>query len=359
MAHLGLARPAHLTLEQHTAQEPATLIVGPSWIGDTVLAHSLIRLLKQRAPDIPIDLCAPAWSAPLIAAMPEVRRLIEAPFAHGAVHLKARYALGCRLRAYGYLQAYVLPNSWKSALLPFFARIPQRIGYRGEQRYGLLTEARPLDRTRLPMTVQRFVALGLPPGASLPDPLPRPALIIDAAQCDAACARHALTRDHPVLALCPGAEYGPAKRWPAAYYAEVARHFLARQWQVWLFGSSQDRTVCGEIAQQAPQCRNLTGQTALEEAIALLACAHRVLTNDSGLMHVAAALGRPLLALYGSSDPRHTPPLDTRARIEWLQLACSPCFERTCPLGHTRCLYDLAPARIIASLEQLAEPCAS
>lgn len=316
-----------------------------------VMAQSLFKLLKARDPRTEIDVVAPAWTAPLLARMPEVRETIPLPLGHGDLGLRTRWRLGRGLRARDYDQAIVLPNSLKSALVPFAARAGVRTGYVGEWRYGLLNDARRLDKQRLPQTVQRFVALGLPSDAPLPA-VPEPRLSADPDNAAQALARlgHAQPKA-PVLALCPGAEYGPAKRWPVPYFVEVAQRKLAEGWQVWLFGSHKDEAITQEIqALTQHRCLDLGGRTALGEAIDLLSLADAVVTNDSGLMHVAAALARPVIALFGSSDPRHTPPLSAHARILSLNLPCSPCFKRVCPLGHTRCLTDLSPARVLAAL---------
>lgn len=328
------------------------LIIGPSWVGDMVMAQSLFIALKQQQPDCLIDVLAPAWSLPLLERMPEVRHGIAMPLGHGQFALRERMRMGRQLQTQGYAQAIVLPNSWKSALIPFFARIPKRTGYLGELRWGLLNDARRLDKQRLTMTVQRFVALAGPQSTqSLPPYLP-PKLAIDAEQQQQVLAKFAVSRDDKILALCPGAEYGPAKRWPVAHFAELARHKINQGWQVWLLGSGKDQAVAEQIKQQLPDtCRDFTGQTSLAEVVNLLSLADVVVSNDSGLMHVAAALDKPLIALYGSSDPGFTPPLHERAKILSLQLACSPCFKRECPLGHLNCLTQLSPAQVLAAFD--------
>lgn len=332
------------------------LIVGPSWVGDMVMAQVLFALLKQTRPDAVIDVLAPDWSRPLLERMPEVRQALSLPFGHGQLRLAERRRQGLALRGQ-YDQVIVLPNSLKSALLPFFARIPRRTGWRGEFRYGLLNDIRTLDKTRYPLMIERFAALALAPGADLPKRLPWPKLVVAKARVDAALAKHGLDRERPVLALCPGAEFGPAKRWPERHYAEVARHYLARGWQVWLFGSAKDTPVAEAIARAAGEgCAVLTGKTSLAEAIDLLSLADLVVTNDSGLMHVSAAVGRKLVVPYGSSSPAFTPPLSDDVRILRLGLPCSPCFQRECPLGHLDCLNKLEPARVLAAARELLEP---
>ncbi|MCW5576472.1 MAG: lipopolysaccharide heptosyltransferase II, partial [Burkholderiales bacterium] len=269
-----------------------------------------------------------------------------------ALRLAERRRLGLSLRAGNYDLAVVLPNSWKSALVPWFAGIPLRRGFRGEARWGLLNDLRRLDGEALPQMAQRFAALGLPADAALPDPLPNPALESSAAGRRQLLARLGLDAQQPAVAFCPGAEYGPAKRWPEAHYAALARMLAGRGYAVWLVGSPKDHAVAEAIARDAAgDCSNLCGRTDIAEAADLLAAARLVVTNDSGLMHVAAAVGRPVVALYGSSSPRFTPPLGADARILSLGLDCSPCFERNCPLGHLRCLNDLSPQRVFAAID--------
>ena len=326
------------------------LIIGPSWVGDMVMAQSLFMSL-QNASECLIDVLAPAWSLPILERMPEVRRGIAMPLGHGQFGLFARWRLGRELAAEGYAQAIVLPGSFKSALVPFFADIPQRTGFRGEMRYGLIDDMRPLDRALLPMTVQRFAALARPRGEA-PDPktFPMPRLVAKAPNQTVLRERFGLDA-RPAVAFMPGAEYGPAKQWPPAHYAELARRLAARGFQIWILGSAKDSAVARSIVNSNPAVFDLTGQTGLGDAVDLLALTRAAVTNDSGLMHVAAALDVPLVAIFGSSSPEHTPPLSHRAAIETLRLSCAPCFERHCPLGHTRCLTDITPDRVLAALE--------
>ncbi|MDH5536872.1 MAG: lipopolysaccharide heptosyltransferase II [Betaproteobacteria bacterium] len=325
------------------------LIVGPSWVGDTILAQPLFQLLQARSHGIVLDVLAPPWTAPLLARMPEVRRAIPNPFAHGKLKLGARRRLGRTLAAEGYDEAIVLPNSFKSALVPFFAGIRRRTGYRGEMRYGVLNDVRRLDETATPLMVERFAALAGAAGEALPRPLPRAHLKVDAAGREAVLRGLGLEPRGPLVAFCPGAEFGPAKRWPAAHFAELARRMAARGREVWLIGSPRDAAIGDEIAQLSGGAgRNLCGKTSLDGAIDLLAGAELVISNDSGLMHVAAALDRPLVALYGSSSPSFTPPISAAATILKLDLPCSPCFERECPLGHFKCMRELTPETVDA-----------
>lgn len=327
------------------------LVLGPAWVGDMVLAQSLFKTLKANQPDCIIDVAAPAWTLPLLARMPEVSEAIALPFKHGELAFWKRIAFGRTLKNKGYTQAIILTNSFKSALLPWAAGIPRRTSFLGEMRYGLINDIRPLDKSKLKMTVQRFVSLGFDAHAELPEILPIPSLVSDTGNAHALLAKLNIPNiTTPVLGLCPGAEYGEAKRWPAEHYAEVANAAIAKGWQVWLFGSDKDITVTNQINQLTQnQCINLGGKTKLGDAIDLMALCQTVVSNDSGLMHVAAALDKKLVAIFGSSDPYHTPPLHPDAVIEYLKLECSPCFERQCPLGHLNCLRLIKPARVISS----------
>jgi len=330
------------------------LVVGPAWVGDMVMAQSLFITLRQSCPEHPIDVLAPSWSLPLLQRMPEVEQMIPLPIGHGELAMGQRLQLGRSLRG-RYDWAILLPNSWKSALVPWAARIPRRTGWLGELRYGLLNDWRRLDKGRLTMTVQRFVALAYPAETASPPPLPRPRLHVSAENIEAALADLGLSRpQRPLLALCPGAEYGPAKRWPAEFYAALGSRMHKLGWEVWLFGSGKDREVCAAITAAAPGIGlDLSGRTSLAQAIDLLALAQGVVSNDSGLMHVAAALDRPLVALYGSSDPGFTPPLSDRARIIRLGLECSPCFRRHCPLGHLHCLRGIGVDQVRDALLEM------
>lgn len=334
--------------------EPALLVVGPAWVGDMVMAQSLFKLLKAGDPHLAIDVLAPAWTLPVAQAMPEIRSTHAAPFRHGQIALRERYRLGKALRTQHYKACIVLPSSLKAALVPFWAKIPQRIGYRGEFRYGLLNDIRPLDKKMLTKTVQRFCYLGQASGTAPKLETPRPQLHVERAAA-LACAQTLglAVGDRPIFVLCPGAEYGPAKRWPAAHFAQVAQERLQKGWQVWILGSPKDQPDGQAIDQQTQQqCIDLTGRTDLSQAIALLSLADAVLCNDSGLMHVAAALQRPVFALYGSSDPNFTPPLSEQAHILSLSLPCSPCMQRECKYGHTNCLRQLAPELVVNKLHE-------
>lgn len=333
------------------------LVLGPSWVGDMVLAQSLFKTIKLNYPNCIIDVAAPAWTLPLLERMPEVNKGIALPFKHGQFALLERIKFGKSLRNEAYNQAIVLTNSFKSAILPFAANIPQRTSFLGEMRYGLINDIRKLNKSQLPRTVDRFIALGLNPDSPPPSNTPNPALIANPANALRALDKLGITSPkNKILGLCPGAEYGEAKRWPAEYYAEVAREALSNGWQVWLFGSEKDIPVTMTINVLANnRCLDFGGKTNLSEAIDLMSLCDSVISNDSGLMHVAAALDKNLVAIYGSSNPHHTPPMNSKAVVEYLGLACSPCFKRVCPLKtkdeNLKCLKHIEPARILDLLK--------
>ena len=326
------------------------LVVGPSWIGDTVLAQPLFKLLHVRYGPLALDVLTPRWTLAIVERMPEVRRAIANPIGHGELRMAAQRQIARDLSYERYERAIVLPNSLKSALVPWLTRIPVRTGYLGELRWGLLNDVRRVDEERQPQLAQRYAALALPRGDPLQAALPAPALRVDETQRRATLAKLGIDNGRRAAALCPGAEYGPAKRWPARYFADLAQRLAGAGYAVWVVGSASDAEIGAEIARLSP-ARDLCGHTSLGEAIEVLASARLVVSNDSGLMHVAAALGKPLIALYGSSSPAYTPPLSPGARILKLDLPCSPCFQRVCPLGHFKCMVELTPEHVVAAIE--------
>ncbi|MEX2367632.1 MAG: lipopolysaccharide heptosyltransferase II [Pseudohongiellaceae bacterium] len=332
------------------------LVTGPAWVGDMVMAQSLFITLRQLHPQAEIDVLAPDWTRPLLERMPQVHKSIVMPLGHGSLGLGVRWRLGKALAGEAYDQGIVLPNSFKSALVQWFAGIERRTGYRGEARGLLLNDCRRLDRGRYPLMVQRFNALAYPAQTPADEiPLPQPQLQVQADAGRAARQRLGLLDTREVVVFCPGAEFGASKQWPAEYYGATARALIDEGRQIWLLGSEKDRATCRQILHclsrgQLEHCRDLSGKTSLAEAIDLLADAGSVLTNDSGLMHVAAALNRPMVVIYGSTSPEFTPPLTETARILSLGLECSPCFKRECPLEHHRCMKDLEPALVLAAL---------
>ncbi len=322
------------------------------------MTEPLLRVLQARGERITVG--ALPWVAPVYRAMAAVVEVIELPFAHGGLQWSARRAMAKQLRN-KFQRAIVCPNSFKSALLPFWAGIPERVGYHGEARYGLLTRRLPNpDKHARPPMVEWYGALA---GNAVPNDAQPRMQVAEQACHEAMLAQGVQAKRYFVLV--PGAEYGPAKRWPAAHFAALAQHLLARhQLPVLLLGSAKDTDVCAQIASSVNAvhpgtCHDLAGRTGLEQAIALLAQARAMVSNDSGLMHVAAALGVPQVAIFGSSSPLHTPPLSPLAQVVWLKndakyqppLDCAPCFERQCPLGHTRCLGDITAEMVMARLD--------
>lgn len=330
---------------------PKILIVAPNWIGDALLAQPLFARLRKKFPGVVIDALAPSWTAPVLERMPEIAEVIAAPFGHGELKMVSRWRLGRALRARAYDEAIVLPNTLKSAFIPFFAGIPLRAGFVGEMRYGLLNRVHKLDEKRLPLMAERYAQLAEQPGTLPKNPLPEVRLRVDAAHLAVMLGRLGLSRTKPMVAFCPGAEYGPAKRWPARHFAALAKKLAVDGRAIWLFGSEKDREIGEEIAALSEGAAvNLCGRTDLASAIDLLSLAEVVVSNDSGLMHVAAGVGRPVVALYGSSSPEHTPPLARRLRVVRTGIECSPCFQRECPLGHFKCMNELAPERVLGEI---------
>lgn len=330
------------------------LVVGPSWIGDMVLAQPLFARLNQKNPELQLDVLAPAWSRAVLDCMPEVATVIASPFGHGELRLAERWRLGRQLGRTGYDCAIVLPNSFKSALVPFFADIPLRAGFVGEGRYGLLNVRHKLDRAQLPLMAERFAQLAERPGDPLPRPLPPPRLTVRPLVVNRTLEDLGLAEAARLAVFCPGAEFGPAKRWPVRHFAELARRLAADGYDIWMVGAIDDFAAGDEIAKAAGgHARNLCGKTTLAQAVAILSLADRIVTNDSGLMHIAAALDRPTAALFGSSSPEFTPPLSEHAVVIQHQIECSPCFKRECPLGHFKCMNELVPDEVYRRLQQI------
>ena len=327
-----------------------TLIIGPSWIGDMVMAQSLFKTIKKNNANARIDVLALAWTKPLLDRMPEVNKAITMPISHGVFGWNMRKEIGRELRAEHYDQAIVLPNSWKSALIPWFANIPIRTGWRGEMRYGLLNDIRVLDKSALPMMVQRYVSLAYSPSQadSAPD-YPKPLMV---ANTPPERFKISLKPHQKRLILCPGAEFGTAKQWPATHYAELADTLIQRGWQTLILGSEADKPIANEIIgninpERTSSIFNLCGKTALSDAIDLLDTADLVVSNDSGLMHIAAALQKTLFAIYGPTSPSFTPPLSDNAHITKINVDCGPCFQRECPEKHHNCMRNITSKQII------------
>ena len=339
------------------------LIIAPNWIGDAVSTQPLLANLKALYPNSKIDVLASRWVAPIYRACPQVYEVIEAKFEHKKLQWNLRKQLAKEIEARNYQACFVLPNSFKSALIPWLANIPFRVGYRGELRFGLINLVldNPSKINRPPM-VEHYLALSelLKDDSSLPFGKLTPRLDVSssAKQSVEKKLQDANIHSESIYAICPGAEYGPSKRWPSEHFAVLAQNLIAQNSnnQIILLGSKSDHALAQEITAQAKQVGNIhnwCGNTSLDEAIALIGMSKAVVSNDSGLMHVAAALQIPQVAIFGSSDPAHTPPLSDKAQVIWLNMPCSPCHKRICPLGHLRCLKDILPEQVLATLNTL------
>lgn len=340
-----------------------TLIIGPSWVGDMMMSQSLYRTLKQNNPDIEIDVMAPAWCRPLLSKMPEVNQALDMPLGHGALGLGERRKLGLQLKATHYQQAIVLPNSFKSALVPFFAGIPVRTGWRGEMRYGLLNDLRVLDKIAFPRMVERYVALAynkaqIYSAQDIPQPILTPQLVVTTGETLQVKQDFNLPSERRIIGFCPGAEFGPAKRWPHYHYAELANQLIQQNYYVVLFGSAKDEAIGEDIKQCLPKqqrafCLNLAGKTKLEQAISLINCCDAIVSNDSGLMHIAAALNKPLVALYGPTSPDFTPPLSEHARVIRLITGYHKIRKGDDQQGYHQSMIDISSESVMEQLNQL------
>lgn len=339
------------------------LVIAPSWIGDLIISQSLFLALKNEYPNNQLHVMAPKWCLPVLSRMPEVDKAIEMPLGHGDFELKKRWLIGKDLKNEQYDQAIILPNSLKSSLIPVFAGIKKRTGWKGESRYFFINDLRK-NKDKFPLVVERYVALGYPKiqmtSAKNIPLIQYPQLKSSLEQQLIALQKYQLSLTQPILGLCPGAEFGPAKRWPEKYYTEIAKRWIVNnKGQVWIFGSTKDVETAEKIrnnlpADIQPQCNLLAGKTSLTEAIDLIASCHIVVSNDSGLMHVAAAVQTPLVAIYGSTSQNYTPPLSDKIQIVHTDIKCRPCFKRECPLKHLNCLNQLYPDQVWQSIIQLS-----
>ena len=344
--------------------QPRILVISPNWIGDAVMAQPLLQLLKQRHPLRPIDVLAPPAVAPVWRAVAEVDTVLETPFRHKALQLRERWKFARVLRQRGYGDAYVLPNTLKYALIPWLAGIKRRVGYKGESRYGLINVMHHDDTPPRPM-VPFYAALAHDPRRPVAANSPRPQLAVAQAQIDAACDRLGVAPGRPLVVFAPGAEFGMAKRWPPRHFAALAQALVEHdpRVQVALLGSPKDRETCAEVRAHAgggaANILDLAGHTRLDEAVALIARAAAVVANDSGLLHIASGLNRPVIAIYGPTDPDHAPPFSDLARSMSLRLDCSPCRQRECPLGHHNCMEQLGADMVWQELRPMLRPAVS
>ncbi|MBV1907559.1 MAG: lipopolysaccharide heptosyltransferase II [Pseudomonadales bacterium] len=335
------------------------LIIAPAWVGDMVMSHVVVQQLLINSPSSEIHMLAPAATLPVAKRMPGVYKASESPFSHGELNLSGRRALGKTLQSENYGQAIVLPNSLKSALIPWYAKIKKRTGWKGELRYFLLNDLRVLNSTAVPLMVDRFHLLAMARDFSPTGSVLLPRLDAEPANMSRLRTAHGLSIKKPVVAICPGAEYGPSKKWPVEYFSELSEKCIDAGFQVWILGSPGDKSVAENILSCMPQDQSenlidLTGRTSMLDAIDLIHAADVVVSNDSGLMHVACAVDTPVVCVYGSTTPSFTPPLNVSARVLQTTLSCRPCFERECPLGHLQCLKSISAAEVFSALQAIS-----
>jgi heptosyltransferase-2 len=345
--------------------ENKILMVAPSWLGDMVMSQALVQQLIEQSPHCEIHVLAPPATQALAERMPGVFSSVTSPFAHGELNLPARFALAREIKKQQFEQAIILPNSFKSAIVPWCAGIKKRTGWKGEFRYGLINDLRVLDKAAIPLMVDRFYALGLPAlqiiGQSFARSKKRPRLTSSASNFDQLRTRFSLSLEFPVIAFCPGAEYGPSKQWPAEYFSTLASGCMDAGYDVWLLGSRGDMAISQEIENRLGSVLsgkpkkfiNLCGQTSLLDAVDLIDAADVAVSNDSGLMHIACAVDTPVVSIYGSTTPEFTPPLSENVRVLQSDISCRPCFERVCPLGHMECLRSLTPQLAVGAVNSL------
>ena len=331
------------------------LVVGPRWVGDSVIAQSLYSYIKQLNAAATIDVIAPKYLHSLLKRMPEISDTIDKPIAHKQLGLIKHRRIGISLRK-RYNQAIILNRSFKTALIPWFAKIPIRTGFRGEMRYGLINDMRQLDRNAMPRLADRFVHLGQPKQTPLPKNITPPHLIVKPINAQICMEHLGVHNKSPIMILAPGTAGGPSKQWPARYFAKLAEHYGNKGYQIWILGSRKDQDVCCQITETAKiPIHDLCGRTTLEDSIDLLAQAEKIVSNDSGLMHIAAAVGCSVVGIFGSTTPVYTLPISDRMGHLWVNLPCSPCWQRTCRYGHYHCLTHITPQEVISVVDLLAK----
>ena len=331
------------------------LVVGPRWVGDSVIAQSLYKHIKQLDATATIDVVAPKYLYSLLKRMPEISDTIDMSIAHKQLGLMKRRHIGISLRK-RYNRAIILNRSFKIALIPWFAKIPIRTGFRGEMRYGLINDMRQLDRKAMPRLVDRFVHLGQPKQTPLSKSITPPRLIVKPINAQICMERLGLENELPIMILAPGAAGGPSKQWPARRFAVLAEHYGNKGYQIWILGARKNQDVCRQITESAKiPIHNLCGHTTLEDSVDLLAQAERIVSNDSGLMHIAAAVGCPVVGIFGSTTPAYALPISDRIGYSWVNLPCSPCWRRTCRYGHYHCLTQIIPEDVISIVDSQAK----
>ena len=332
------------------------LIIGPSWVGDAIMAQSLYKIIKAKG-DHSIDVLSPDWSVGILERMEEVSEVINSPFKHGEFNIKARINLGKKLRERNYDRSIILTNSFKSSLVPYFANIPIRTGWLGEFRYGFINDLRNFKKDKKKLMIERFVLLDS--DSHLVEDIPKPSLSVDNNNIENLLTSHGIDITKPTIVLCPGAEFGPAKRWPPYHYSRIADNYLLKGWNVIILGSSKDCSVALEIKNYLSSkssdnnIYDLTGKTTLVDAADLMSIADVVLTNDSGLMHMAAAVETPLVALYGPSSPEFTPPLSKNSIVIRRERGYKKIRKGKTEEGYYQGLIDIQPEEVLEKLTLL------
>ena len=334
------------------------LIVGPSWVGDAVMAQTLYKLIKASNKDSTIEVLSPNWSIPILERMEEVSKSIISPFKHGELKINARFNFGKQLRKRDYERAIIMTHSLKSSLIPFFANIPVRTGWLGEMRFGLINDLRSKEKSHYPLMIEQFAKLSINPNEDLKKPLPYPSLKIDSYHLKEQLLNLGIDSEKPSIAICPGAEFGPAKKWPSNYYADVCNEYLSNSWNVLVFGSQNDQITGNRIQEGIDEelsnnFFNLIGKTSLIDVVDLLSHCKKVVTNDSGLMHIAAAVNTPLVAIYGPSSPKFTPPLLHNHVVLRKFQGFDKIREGSEEHGYHESLIAIKPSEVLESLDLL------
>ena len=331
------------------------LIIAPPMVGDMVMSQALLKLLKQQDPSCSIDIFSIATLHDLLKHMPEVDNYLTCPFKHGELQLLERFKVAKAIKEKMYTHAYIIPSSFKSAIIPFLANIPIRIGRLGESRYFVINNIRQAVTTKR-TAVKLLVSLGVSNDSDLPTPMPRPKLSLSQKHLEKTLNKLKIdTPRKPILTICPGAAFGKAKRWPTSHFAQIAKKKKNDGWEVWILGGPDEVVAAQEIQILSNNiCTDFTGKTDLSDAIALLSLSTVTVANDSGLMHIAASLDKAVVAIYGPTSPEFAPPLTNKTRSLSLNLACSPCRKPKCKLQHMKCLNDLHPTLVLQAIEELS-----
>ncbi len=329
------------------------LVIGPYWVGDMIMSQVIYRQIKISNPKAKITVLAPPWSIPIALRIQAVDVIIEVPFKPGYFDLYKRYKIGKALRKRKFTQAIVIPGSWKSALVPFFANIPIRTGYLGEFRFGLLNDIRKFTGISQRI-VDHYVYLSIDYKSALPIINDLPKLQIVPKNLNTLQHKfNIVDNNKKTLALCAGAAFGPSKQWPAEYCSDLI-NLIQQDWNIWLFGSQNDQAFINSIVQNiTTKVINFAGQLALPDTIDLLSSVDAIIANDSGLMHMGSSLNIPLIAIYGSTPAVKAPPISKNCIMLEQPQPCKPCYKRVCPLQHFKCMRDIIPTMVQEKLKQI------